>query len=129
MIDEQKEIQALRKIDQDWADAKSVEEVEKFASEDIVIMAPGMYPMSGKEQMLAFYREYFESVSDSEGGPDKVEVSSSGDLGYTLGSMRTVSRGPDGAVEEDIKYVAVYRKQDGEWKGIVVMFNSNLAAE
>jgi ketosteroid isomerase-like protein len=50
--------------------------------------------------------------------PERADVSTAGDLGYTVGRYRTVVGGPDGEeLEGTGMYVSIWRRQaDGSWK-------------
>jgi hypothetical protein len=53
--------------------------------------------------------------------PEKAQVSTSGDLGYTTGTYEFVSQG----VTERGKYVTTWRKDAGEWKVTEDIFNAS----
>lgn len=59
----------------------------------------------------------------------KVEVSRSGDLGYTIGTYEGTWTPPKGeAVKDRGKYLEVWKKQaDGKWKCVADMYSSDLA--
>jgi ketosteroid isomerase-like protein len=50
---------------------------------------------------------------------EAVEVSASGDLAYTRGTMRYSHNSSKGVVDETGKWVTIYKKIDGQWKVIV----------
>ncbi len=54
-----------------------------------------------------------------------IEVSNSGDLAYTRGTQRLDYITLDGTVEEVSKWIAIWKKIDGEWKAIVVIGNQD----
>jgi ketosteroid isomerase-like protein len=60
----------------------------------------------------------------------KAEASTSGDLGYSMGTYQLSFNDPKGqAVSDHGKYVTVWRKQaDGTWKVVADIFNSDLPA-
>ena len=60
--------------------------------------------------------------------PTKVDVSRSGDFGYSLGTYEMSINDPKGTPMVDRgKYATVWKKQaDGSWKVAVDMFNSDL---
>jgi ketosteroid isomerase-like protein len=61
--------------------------------------------------------------------PIKADVSAAGDLGYTAGTYRmTVNDAAGVPVTVNGKYVANWKKVDGEWKVIEYIFNSNAPA-
>ena len=62
--------------------------------------------------------------------PTHAMVSSSGDLGYTVGTYEMGFDGPEGKrMKETGKYVTVWQKQaDGSWKVIEDIFNNDAPA-
>jgi len=60
----------------------------------------------------------------------KVEAARSGDMGYSMGTYEMSFTGPDGNPATDHgKYVTIWRKQDdGTWKVVADIFNSDLPA-
>ena len=134
MLDLEQEKQELLDLDQAWIDADSVEEVERFLSDDIVIMPPDEALISGKEAVLKWYADSFEvtDLSDEpqreEGSPDYVFISQARDLAYTTGRVSLVVPSENGndTITEDVKYLIWYKKENGEWKGKLGIFNSNI---
>lgn len=62
--------------------------------------------------------------------PNRVEVSSAGDMGYTVGAYKLTIHDAQGKpVTDRGKYVTVWQKQlDGTWKVVADIFNSDLPA-
>ena len=58
----------------------------------------------------------------------KLEISSSGDMGYTIYKYEMTMQGPNGEAIRDLgKDMAVWKKEsDGKWKMIADTFNSDL---
>jgi|TARA_B110000263_G_C15096485_1_gene413237 ketosteroid isomerase-like protein len=134
MLDLEQEKQELLDLDQAWIDADSVEEVERFLSDDIVIMPPDEALISGKEAVLKWYADSFEvtDLSDEpqreEGSPDYVFISKARDMAYTTGRVNLVVTSEDESdpFTEDVKYMICYNKEHGVWKGKLGIFNSNI---
>ena len=61
--------------------------------------------------------------------PTRVEVSESADLAADVGVYALAFDGEGGRVEDEGKYVVVWRKVDGAWKVAADIFNSNLPAQ
>ena len=128
MLDLEQEKQELLDLDQAWIDADSVEEVERFLSDDIVIMPPDEALISGKEAVLKWYADFYEVLQDEDGSPDYVFISQARDLAYTTGRVSLVVPSENGndTITEDVKYLIWYKKENGEWKGKLGIFNSNI---
>jgi ketosteroid isomerase-like protein len=56
---------------------------------------------------------------------DKIEVSSSGDLAYVRGTSRESKKIANGIVEEMGKGIDVFKKENGEWKVVLSIWNSD----
>jgi ketosteroid isomerase-like protein/quercetin dioxygenase-like cupin family protein len=116
----------LMRLDREWS--TSVKDADKFLSyfaPDAAIYAPGMARVSG----TAAIREAWTQMSSAPGfalefSPTSVDVSSSGDLGYTTGTYKSSMAG----ATESGKYVTVWKKQaDGNWKVQHDIFNADAA--
>ena len=125
--------QALKDIEagwnQDWA-AKDAGRLVAHYADDAVLMAPGMDAAQGKD---AIRKGLGEMVADPalslKFQASMVEVSKSGDLGYTQGSYTLTAT--DSASKKPItdhgSYVTTYRKQaDGSWKAVADIASSAL---
>ena len=57
----------------------------------------------------------------------RVEVAASGDMGYTLADLEISRKGPDGEPREDkARDFHLWKKQGGEWKIAIDIWNSKL---
>ena len=129
------EKEKIRQADIAWSKAAEMLDLEAIVSyytDDVVVMLPNMPVVVGKEAA----RELNRSMLDTPGysakwEPVKVEVASSGDIGYARGNYVLTINGANGVpVTDKGKYVEIWKKQaDGEWKVAVEMFNSDLPAQ
>jgi len=124
--------ESLRKADIAWsktAENKQVDELVAYFLDDAVLL-PSNEPMTtGKEDIRKMVSGMFSLPGFAfKWQPTKVDVSSSGDLAYTLGTYESSIDGPDGKPMMDRgKYATVWKKQpDGSWKVAVDMFNSDM---
>ena len=62
------------------------------------------------------------------GTTSHLEVSSADDLAYEYGINRMVLAGPDGDLLDVGKYLAVWKKIDGEWYVAALSFTSDAPA-
>lgn len=94
-------------------------------SRDVLILPPNGPSINGLEDA----REFFQGVSGFEIRYEEpvVEVSLGGDMGYSIANAAVRATAPDGSVVEDrIRDFHVWKKQDGEWKIAIDMWNSVL---
>ena len=113
----------LAREDRRWAHAIQYENFESWAS----FFAPGgsqiaagVGEIRGPEEILSWLREATASqtITGLTWGPNRAEVSNSGDLGYTVGEFSISGVDADGAhTGGNGVYVSVWRRQDdGGWK-------------
>jgi ketosteroid isomerase-like protein len=93
-----------------------VEAFGTYLAENATTYATGQKPIIGKKVIL-------EGMSKNPGGtlqwePFLIEMSSSGDLGYTLGNWTFTVKDKDGKESKSYgSYISVWKKQpDGMWK-------------
>ena len=97
-----------------------------FYASDAVIMPPNADSAEG----AAGTREFFAGAGDIPGlslrfGSYDVVVSAGGDMGYTLADVEITTEGGDGTlVAADERDLHVWRKEGGEWKIVLDMWNS-----
>jgi uncharacterized protein (TIGR02246 family) len=119
----------IRTMDREFMDnvaAKNASLVASLYADDARILMPGRPVVSGKSEILAFYKEALDGPVEAI-TLDTAHIEVSGDLAYTFGSNKILLKEPGGASrEENGKYVAVYRRQpDGDWKIVVDSYSSN----
>ncbi len=123
---------ALRKIDDEWSKAAGAKDLEKTVSyytDDALVMPSNSPVLQGKDAARAMWKGMF-AIPGFGGGwkATKVEVASSGDLGWVTGSYEITETDASGKPMTDKgKYLAVFKKQaDGSWKCVADMFNTDL---
>lgn len=116
--------------DRAWAESDDSELSKSYWAEGASIHAPGTPTVTGVEQI----GEFMGKLEAMPGyhlvwAPTKAVVSKSGELGYTVGSYEMTMNGPDGSpVVEKGTYLTVWVKQDGAWKVMEDIFNSDAPA-
>lgn len=101
-----------------------------FYAEDAVVLPSGAPLIRGKEGVRGMYDQYFGSgmIKSFSATITHLEVAPSGDIGYEYGVNRMVLNMPDGEMLDVGKYLAVWRKVDGQWYASVLSFNSDTPA-
>ena len=107
------------KANSDWA-AKNADGLLAFYADDAVLMAPGMEALKGKDAIKgALGGMLADKALSLTFKASKVDVSKSGDLGYTQGDYQMTVTDPKShkPINDHGTYVTTYRKQsDGSWK-------------
>ena len=61
--------------------------------------------------------------------PTRIDVSGAGDMAADIGTYQLSFYAKDKRVQDNGKYVVVWKKVDGEWKALADIFNTNLPAK
>lgn len=124
--------QALRDLDTQWsaaAEAKDLDKIVSYYSDDAAVMAPNAPSATTKEAIRNTWKEVTVSPGASVSWkPTKVEVAKSGDLACVSGTYEETMADASGKpVKDHGKYVEVWEKQgDGKWKCGADIWNSDL---
>lgn len=126
-IDLEAERSAVLDTDRAWSEAPP--DVARFISffAEGAHFLPADAPLTiGKDNIEKIASQLFTSPGFSlTWGPTMADVSSAGDLGYSVGTFElTVDDSEGNAVTRKGKYTTVWRKQaDGQWKVVADTFN------
>ena len=116
-------------IDREFMDAVAAKDAERVAAlyaEDARIMMPGRPTISGRSEILSFYKAAFQGLVERI-ILDTTDIEVSGDLAYATGSNRITLTPPgEASREERGKYVAVYRRGSAaDWKVVIDSYSNN----
>jgi len=128
-VDLSAESNAIRQLDREWVAAvadKDAEALAAFYAPDGVLMNANAPAVVGRDAI----REWFEAALQSPNliydfTPELIEVAASGDLAYDRGTYRLTMDSPQGRIEDEGKYVAVWKKIGNDWKVVVDIMNSD----
>ncbi len=101
--------------------------VDFYANDGLILP-----PNAQEEKGLEGARNFFAAVAEIPGfrarfDDVRVGVAASGDMGYTLADIEISFEGPDGElVEEKERDFHLWKKQDGEWKVAIDIWNSEI---
>lgn len=96
--------------------------IDSIISEHGLLFADGGGIVAGNEAQRVMFKEFLAAGYDIEFEPVDAFVSQSEDMAWAYGTYEV--KMPDGG--EDIgKYVSVWAKENGEWKNVAEMRNSN----
>lgn len=124
----------LRAADIAWSEAagkKDAEAVAGFMTDDGSTLPPNQPILTGKDAVSKGWQDML-SLTDSEVKwvPTQVQVSESGDMGFTTGTYTLTFTDPAGAkVNDKGKYLEMWKKVDGEWKCYLDMYSSDMPAK
>jgi len=102
------------------------------ASEDLILLQPNGERVEGRQAVRDWALQFTSSEDFSVTyAADRVEVATSGDLAYAVGSYEFSLKDADGNnVADRGKFMDAFRKgADGNWEMTVIAFNSDLPVE
>lgn len=97
----------------------------QWFAEDGAVIREGTGEIRGREAIRQASTALDRTDVSLSWEPERVEISASGDLGWTTGSYVSVGPGADGEpVERTGRYVSIWRKQpDGSWRVVMDLGN------
>ena len=129
-VDVSAELETLRNIENQWVEAENAKNIETILSiyaPDAVDMAPNAPIIVDQQARRKLIESFLDGLDPKsrKNTIDDIEVSSSGDLAFTRGTIHYTKTTPDGSIEVADKWVSIYKKIDGKWKVIVNISNSD----
>jgi uncharacterized protein (TIGR02246 family) len=93
--------------------------------DDPLLHVCGVPPVKGQDALRQLYREFFKTFVSTNITSQQIYVSSSGDMAWEYGAYVNEFQGPDGRINEAGKYLGIYHKVDGKWKGAAYCITPN----
>lgn len=127
-VNVEQERAALLALDREWSQAaKDPDKFTSYLASDASMYPPGMPVTTGTAAIKAMVTQMSSTPGFSLAWtPTKAEVTTSGDLGYTVGTYKSTM----GGAAESGKYVSVWKKQPGgAWKVAEDIFNADAPPE
>lgn len=106
-----------------------LEKVASFYADDAVLMPTAEPLISGKAAIRDEWRHIFGIPGiQSESALKHIDVSRSGDMGYTRGIYTSRMAGPKGEpLTEPGKWLSIWRRQtDGQWRIVAEIYNTDI---
>jgi ketosteroid isomerase-like protein len=121
-VDINKDIEALRSIEDQWVEAARSGDIDKILSwyaPNSVDMAYNVPVSLDHQARRKAIESWFKTIDlkSIKNTTDDIQVSSSGDLAFTRGTG--YQKNSDGLTEYSGRWVSIYKKIDGNWKVIV----------
>jgi uncharacterized protein (TIGR02246 family) len=121
----------IRQVDKEWQAAfgtRDPKAIAQFYMANGVLLAPGAPMAQGREAIADSWKSTMMELNNFhlEFAPTKIEVASSGDLAYEMGTYSLAYQGENNEqVHDNGKYVVVWKKADGNWKAAADIFNTD----
>jgi ketosteroid isomerase-like protein len=79
----------------------------------------------GQAAVRHLYFEFFKTFVSTNITSQKINISSSGEIAWDYGIYVNEFQSPEGNNKEEGKYLDIYHKVDGKWKGAAFCITSN----
>lgn len=119
------EIEATNRIfEQEVAARRNVPALDRVYTVNARILPPGADMVIGRENIKMFWRGAIESLDVASVKLETLEFQPLGDGGIEIGRATLVFRAA-GSAPAAMKYVVVWKREDGVWKWDVDIWNPN----
>lgn len=126
------EEQAINGVNQRWLElirAKDAAAIAQLYAEDGVVMPPNEPAARGREAIAQWWGRSMQMPGfDLTFETDQLLVSASADMALDRGTYRFKAAPPEGAIDDNGKFVVVWKKVGGDWKVAADIFNSDRPA-
>jgi len=125
------EAQTIRALSARWlraADSRDAARVAPFYTEDGAFLVPNVPLARGRAAVQAVWSQLLAAPNlELAWTPSSVDVAQAGDMACEIGSHRLGMDGPAGRIDDEGKYVVVWRKAEQGWQVAADIFNSSRA--
>ncbi len=125
--------QLIRELEAKWVAAvaaKDIAAIARIYTADGMFLAPNAPLVEGREAIAEAWAGLLGLPGISlTFEPTRIEVSESADLASDVGTYALAFDSDGGRIEDQGKYVVVWKKVSGAWKVLADIFNSNLPAQ
>jgi ketosteroid isomerase-like protein len=119
----QQDIQPTNRIfEQEVAAKRDVSALDRVYTADARILPPGAPMISGRENIKVFWRSAIEAMNVRAVKLETVSFEALGDTGIEIGRA-TLELVASGAPSATVKYVVIWKREDGSWKWSVDIWN------
>jgi uncharacterized protein (TIGR02246 family) len=112
-----------------WLDVvgtRDVARVAEFYATDGTFLAPNAPLARGRDAVRAVWSQLLAAPNLAlRWAPLSIEVARAGDMACEIGTYELAMDGPAGRIDDDGKYVVVWRKTNGGWEVAADIFNSS----
>lgn len=99
---------------------KDVDAMFEDLTEDAILQKSGAPRIQGIEAWREDYKKFFETFVHTIITPLEIQISSSFDLAWDYGTFLSEFEATEGRTVAEGKYLSVYKKVNGKWKGVAV---------
>ena len=119
------EIEATNRIfEQEVAAKRNVAALDRVYTREARILPPGAALVAGRENIKSFWQSAIEALDVASVKLETVDFRPLGDGGIEIGQAHLVFRAAT-APPAVMKYVVVWKREDGAWKWDIDIWNPN----
>ena len=119
------DIQATNRIfEQEVAAMRNVEALDRVYTRNARVLPPGAEMVTGRENIKAFWKAAIDSLNVASVKLETVDFQLHGETGIEIGRANLVFQAA-GAPPAVMKYVVIWKREDGSWKWDVDIWNPN----
>lgn len=119
-VDVEAEEQTIERLRGEWLEAENRKDVEAtmaFMSDDVILHVANIPQFLGKDALREPFSDYIRNrLISTDSWSSRIDVSSSGDMAYDIGTSLAKVRGQEGPIEVKQKYLNIWKKTGGDWK-------------
>ncbi len=128
MVNLQAEKLAIEQVVKRVEAAENRHDVEAMLEElidDPLLHLCGMPPVKGPEAMRQLYGVFFKTFISTSITSQQIHISSSGEMAWDEGAYVNQFESLGGRVTEEGKYLGIYHKVNGNWRGAAFCITPN----
>jgi ketosteroid isomerase-like protein len=119
------DVQATNRIfEEEVGGKRNVAALDRVYTVNARILPPGAEMVTGRENIKAFWRGAIQSLDVESVKLETVDFQLFGDAGIEVGRATLVFRA-SGAAPAAMKYMVVWKREDGAWKWDIDIWNPN----
>ncbi len=119
------DVQATNRIfEEEVGGKRNVAALDRVYTVNARILPPGAEMVTGRENIKAFWRGAIQSLDVESVKLETVDFQLFGDAGIEVGRATLVFRA-SGATPAVMKYMVVWKREDGAWKWDIDIWNPN----
>jgi ketosteroid isomerase-like protein len=111
-----------RVFEEEVAAKRNIAALDDVYTADARILPPGAEMVSGRENIKNFWKGAIESMNVSTVKLETVDFQALGDTGIEIGRATLMF---SGAPDVTVKYVVIWKQEDGKWKWHIDIWNPN----
>ena len=113
-----------RIFEEEVAAKRNTDALDLVYTADARILPPGAEMVSGRENIKTFWKGAIESMNVAAAKLETVSFEPLGDTGIEIGRA-TLTFAAEGSPTATVKYVVVWKQEDGRWKWQIDIWNMN----